>query len=81
MATINELSDKGPDGTRLGQSAADLISFHGATPCDQSAIATSVVSSGVSLGGWGFSVSTAAAGLVSELNLVITCLREKGLMA
>lgn len=28
---VKELSDKGPDGTRLGQSAADLIGFYGAT--------------------------------------------------
>lgn len=27
---VKELSDKGPDGTRLGQSAADLIGFYGA---------------------------------------------------
>lgn len=28
---VKELSDKGPDGTRLGQSAADLIGFYGST--------------------------------------------------
>ena len=28
---VKELSDKGPDGTRLGQSSADLIGFYGAT--------------------------------------------------
>ena len=27
-----QLSDKGPDGTRLGQSTSDKISFYGATP-------------------------------------------------
>lgn len=32
MANIKELSDKGPDGTRLGQSSADLVGFYGATP-------------------------------------------------
>lgn len=34
---LKELSDKGPDGTRLGQSATDLISFYGATPIAQRA--------------------------------------------
>jgi len=28
---IKELSDGGPDGTRLGQSASDLITFYGGT--------------------------------------------------
>lgn len=28
---IKELSDGGPDGTRLGQSTADLITFYGGT--------------------------------------------------
>jgi hypothetical protein len=32
---IRELSDAGPDGTRLGQSASDLIGFHGAGPTAQ----------------------------------------------
>lgn len=40
MANIKELSDKGPDGTRLGQSSADLVGFYGATPVDQPAALT-----------------------------------------
>lgn len=39
MATIKELSDKGPDGTRLGQSTTDLVGFWGASPVDQPASA------------------------------------------
>jgi hypothetical protein len=34
---VKELSDKGPDGTRLGQSTADLVGFWGKTPVDQPA--------------------------------------------
>lgn len=37
MATIKELSDGGPDGTRLGQSTTDLVGFWGKTPVDQPA--------------------------------------------
>jgi len=37
MANIKELSDKGPDGTRLGQGTTDLIAFWGKTPVDQPA--------------------------------------------
>ena len=33
--SVDELSKKNPDGTRLGQSAADLIAFCGATPVAQ----------------------------------------------
>lgn len=40
MANIKELSDKGPDGTRLGQSSADLVGFYGATPVDKPAALT-----------------------------------------
>ena len=40
MATIKNRSDKGPDGTLLGQSATDLSVFHGATPSDQRAVLT-----------------------------------------
>jgi hypothetical protein len=39
MANIKELSDGGPDGTRLGQSTTDLVSFWGSSPVDQPASA------------------------------------------
>ena len=29
---VKELSDKGPDGTRLGQTSTDKVAFYGATP-------------------------------------------------
>jgi len=35
-----QLSDGGPDGTTMGQSASDLIAFHGATPSNKATIAT-----------------------------------------
>lgn len=35
MPTIKELDDLGPDGTRLGRSAAALVGFYGATPLAQ----------------------------------------------
>jgi hypothetical protein len=34
---VNQLSDKNPDGTKLGQSASDLIAFYGTTPVSQRA--------------------------------------------
>ncbi len=35
-----ELSDGGPDGTSLGQSSTDLISFHGVPVVAQGAVVT-----------------------------------------
>lgn len=37
---VKHLSDKNPDGTVLGQSATDLISFYNATPVAQRSSAT-----------------------------------------
>ena len=37
MANIKELSDLGPDGTRLGQTSADLVAFWGKSPVAQQA--------------------------------------------
>lgn len=34
---VKQLSDKGPDGTTLGQSTSDLIAFYGTTPVSQRA--------------------------------------------
>lgn len=64
---VKELSDKGPDGTRLGQSASDLVGFHGATPSDQYAVITNT--SGT--------LGNTNAAIASVLCLLI----EKGLMA
>lgn len=68
MATIKELSDGGPDGTRLGQSAADLVGFHGADPSAQIAV---------------LSLATAATlGTVkTAFQTLLAALKTKGLMA
>ena len=65
---VNELSDKGPEGTRLGQSAADLVSFHGATPAIQSTAVT------LATGATAATIVTAVQGLLSRL-------RTKGIIA
>lgn len=36
---VKELTDKGAEGARLGQSTADLVGFWGASPVDQPASA------------------------------------------
>lgn len=40
MADYNHLSDGRPDGTMIGQAAADKVGFYGTTPVVQRATAT-----------------------------------------
>lgn len=66
MATVKQLSDKGPDGTSLGQSASDKVGFYGVTPVVQpSTIAD----------------ATDAATAITQLNAVIAALESLGLTA
>ena len=80
---VKELSDGGPDGTRLGQSAADLVGFHGKAPAIQGVI-SAAVSVGVAVAvssGFGFSTSTAITQLMATVNSIRTILVDKGLGA
>jgi hypothetical protein len=65
---LKQLSDGGPDGTTLGQSATDLVGFHGKAPSDQRAALT--LATAATIG----TTKTA----VQE---IIALLKEKGLMA
>jgi hypothetical protein len=40
--SIKQLSDGNPDGSSLGQAAADKISFYGATPIVQGSLPTAL---------------------------------------
>jgi len=64
---VKELSDKGPDGSRLGQSASDLVGFHGASPSDQYAVVTNT--------------SGTLGNTNAAVTAIISLLQEKGLMA
>jgi hypothetical protein len=63
---VKELSNGGPDGTRLGQNATDLVGFYGATPVDQPATVAD---------------ATDAATAITTVNAVIDRLQELGLIA
>jgi hypothetical protein len=39
---LKELSDGGPDGTRLGQSSTDLVAFYGGTPRARQAVPAAI---------------------------------------
>lgn len=67
QTNIQQLSDGGAGGTRLGQSATDLVGFHGATPSDQY---VAVTNTSGTLGNTNAAVSA-----------IIALLQEKGLMA
>ena len=63
---VKQLSDGGPDGTKLGQSASDLVGFYGATPVNQPATIAD---------------ATDAATAITKVNAVIAALEELGLLA
>jgi len=68
QTNVTELSDGNPDGNRMGQSATDLVGFHGATPSDQRAILTLATAATI--------LTTTVA--VQEIKALLI---EKGLMA
>ena len=86
---ILQVSNGNPDGTTVGQSASDLVAFHGSTPCDQAAVVTSVTTTGVVMttaaGGttthYGFATAVQGDAVISNVNAIIALLKEKGLMA
>lgn len=64
---IKHLSDLNPDGTVMGQSSADLIAFHGATPIAKASL----------------TCLASTATMVSmnlHINDIILALRNKGLI-
>lgn len=81
---LKQLSDGNTDGTSLGQSASDLISFYGVTPVAQAATFTSVATTAAASANtstvYGYS-STQANAIVTAVNAIITCLENVGLAA
>ena len=63
MATIKQLSDKGPDGVLLGQSSTDKIGFYGlTTPIVRPSVAT-IITTGAT--------ETATISLVRSIRLAL----------
>ena len=79
---VRELSDKGPDGTRLGQSSTDLVGFYGASPVVRQTSTTApsaTISVSVSATIWAYSTSTQCDAIVAALRAIDTTLRNLGL--
>ncbi len=80
---VKELSDKGPDGTRLGQTTGDLISFYGTTAVSQRTSTDLSASIATVASSASFSVAQAAAlnAVVLAVNEIRTTLKNLGLHA
>lgn len=66
----------------IGNAAADLVGFHGATAVDQAAFVATQSISAVSVSGViGFSTSASFSSAIGKINSIIDLLIEKGLMA
>ncbi len=65
----DQLSKKNPDGTKLGQSATDLIGFFGKTARVQMTFITSI------------SAAQTTSLVKTRINLILTGLKNLGLMA
>lgn len=79
-----QLSDGNPDGTSLGQSASDKISFYGVTAVAQqsvTAIGTTTISQVGTSGKWAFASSTAAKAFVAAVRSIQDKLDALGLVA
>jgi len=72
-----------PSGSLVGNKAADLIGFHGITPCIQASAITSPGTTGATTtsGIWGFTTSTQANALSVAVDSIITALKDKGILA
>lgn len=90
QSLLRDLSDLSPDGTRLGQTTADLISFYGATPIAQQAntvdlttqlVNVGLIPSGTSLQGAPINVTAATLTVTqaAHANRVVTLSRAAGI--
>lgn len=80
MPEYNQLSDGRPDGMLVGQSAADVLGFHGTAPTAQrsgSAQAALTLTTATS-GGFGFSTSAAFVAATAQLEEIRAALVAKG---
>jgi hypothetical protein len=69
MATIKHLSDGGPDGTLVSQSATDKTGFYGATPVVQGSAVTTLAT------------TPTATDIATAVNAIISRLQTIGIIA
>jgi hypothetical protein len=66
---VKQLSDGGPDGAKLGQSATDKVGFYGVTPVVQGVAVTALVT------------TPTATDVATAVNSIITRLQTVGIIA
>lgn len=77
---VKQLSDGGPDGVRLGQSATDKVAFHGATPAVQIPVTTApAATAATSTTPFGYS-QTQADAIVTWIRTIDAALKARGLI-
>lgn len=85
MTDVHYLGDNRPDGTCLGLSSSEKLSFYGTTPATQPQMSNSAVATTVAVSTtsniWGFSTSTQANAIVSLVNEIRAALVTLGLVA
>lgn len=80
---LKQLSDGGPDGTVMGQSSSDKVSFYGATPivqragADQAAVTTTAATTSTPAG---YSTTTQANAIVTLVNELRAAMVAAGLI-
>jgi hypothetical protein len=83
---VDQLSKLCPDGTVLGQSAADLVGFYGKTPVaqptssNQAAAGTTAAVTGGAGGSGAFATTTQAQAAIVLIDAMRSCLVNNGLM-
>lgn len=83
MTDVEYIGRGGTDGTCLGSSATEKISFYGATPIVRAAKPTAlgtVVFSAAFTGMWAFSSSTVAKTIAPRIDAIVTRLVNLGLL-
>lgn len=81
MSTIKQISDGGPDGMRIGQSATDLVSFYGAAPTAQVAVLAAITTTQPTITVFGFATTAQFNNLIAAVNTLIANQKTYGLMA
>jgi hypothetical protein len=80
---VKQLSDGNSAGATLGQSASDLVGFHGATPTAQRAGAAQAALTGTTVSataGRGFKTSAAFNATIALISEMRAALVEKGII-
>ncbi len=77
-----DLAQAYPDGFYIGASATYKVGFYGKTPVvQQSTIAAVATTAATTTTPWGFTTSTQANAIVSDVNAILAALKTYGLIA